>query len=200
VLEEPPLGARPLAAAQAVIYVQARYFSDFRKPSMAFDPIDYKILDLLQTDAQTTQMDIAAAVGLSQPAVADRVRKLEESGAIVGYVARLDPRAMGNDIRAFVGVRISHPRHHEGFARRIAEVPEVLECHRVAGLDSYLLKVVTRDTESLDRLISDALRRIPGVTRTHTTVVLSAVKEETRVPLQQPAGTPMRRRKKEAAA
>jgi Lrp/AsnC family leucine-responsive transcriptional regulator len=167
---------------------------------MAFDPIDYQILDLLQSDAQTTQMDIAAKVGLSQPAVADRVRKLEESGAIVGYVARLDPRAMGNDVRAFVGVRISHPRHHEPFARRIAELPEVLECHRVAGLDSYLLKVVTRDTESLDRLISDALRRIAGVTRTHTTVVLSAVKEETRVPLQPPEGEVRRRRKKEAAA
>ena len=167
---------------------------------MAFDPIDYQILDLLQTDAQTTQMDIAAKVGLSQPAVADRVRKLEESGAIVRYVARVDPRAMGNDIRAFVGVRISHPRHHEPFARRILDLPEVLECHRVAGLDSYLLKVVTRDTESLDRLISDSLRRIAGVTRTHTTVVLSAVKEETRVPLQEPAGEPRRRRKKEAAA
>jgi Lrp/AsnC family leucine-responsive transcriptional regulator len=170
---------------------------------MAFDPIDYQILDLLQSDAQTTQMEIAAKVDLSQPAVADRVRKLEESGAIVGYVARLDPRAMGNDVRAFVGVRISHPRHHEPFARRIAELPEVLECHRVAGLDSYLLKVVTRDTESLDRLISDALRRIAGVTRTHTTVVLSAVKEETRVPLQPPGGSgeePRRRRKKEAAA
>jgi len=167
---------------------------------MALDPIDYQILDLLQADAQTTQMDIAAKVGLSQPAVADRVRKLEDSGAILGYVARLDPRTMGNDIRAFVGVRISHPRHHEPFARRILELPEVLECHRVAGLDSYLLKVVTRDTESLDRLISDSLRRIAGVTRTHTTVVLSAVKEETRVPMQQPEGETRRRRKKEAAA
>jgi len=168
---------------------------------MALDPIDYQILDLLQTDAQTTQMDIAAKVGLSQPAVADRVRKLEESGAIVRYVARVDPRAMGNDIRAFVGVRISHPRHHEPFARRILDLPEVLECHRVAGLDSYLLKVVTRDTESLDRLISDSLRRIAGVTRTHTTVVLSAVKEDTKVPMQQPAeGESRRRRKKEAAA
>ena len=168
---------------------------------MAIDPIDYQILDLLQTDAQTTQMDIAAKVGLSQPAVADRVRKLEESGAIVRYVARVDPRAMGNDIRAFVGVRISHPRHHEPFARRILDLPEVLECHRVAGLDSYLLKVVTRDTESLDRLISDSLRRIAGVTRTHTTVVLSAVKEETRVPLQQqPETESRRRRKKEVAA
>src|SRR5205085_10877349 len=167
---------------------------------MTLDPIDYKILDLLQHDARTTQVQIAEAVRSSQPSVADRIRKLDASGVVLGYVARLDPRLMGNDIRAFVGVRISHPRHHEAFTRRILELPEVLECHRVAGLDSYLLKVVTRDTGSLDRLISDSLRRIAGVTRTHTTVVLSAVKEETRVPAQQPEGETRRRRKKEAAA
>jgi Lrp/AsnC family leucine-responsive transcriptional regulator len=161
------------------------------------DPIDYQILGILQSDARTTQMEIADAVGLSQPSVADRVRKLEERGYILGYFARLDPRKMGNDIRAFVGVRISHPRYHESFIRRVLEIPAVLECHRVAGLDSYQLKVVTKNTESLDELISDTLRRIPGVTRTLTTVVLSTVKEETQVPLPEPAP---RRRRKEAAA
>src|SRR5882762_2081141 len=126
-------------------------------------------------------MAIAEAVGLSQPGVADRVRKLEERGAITGYVARLDPRLMGNDIRAFVGVRIAHPRHHDVFIKRITQIPEVLECHRVAGLDSYELKVVARDTEALDDLLSETLRRIPGVTRTTTTIVLATVKETTAV-------------------
>src|SRR5438477_7821566 len=143
----------------------------------AFDPIDYQILAILQEDARTTQMAIAEAVGLSQPAVADRVRKLEERGAITGYVARLDPRLLGNDIRAFVGVRIAHPRHHDAFIRKILEVAEVLECHRVAGLDSYLLKVVTRDTETLAQLISETLRRSARDTRTHTIVVPPTVKE-----------------------
>src|SRR2546427_13125704 len=107
------------------------------------NPIDYQILDLLQRDARTTQMRIADAVRLSQPSVADRIRKLDASGVVLGYVARLDPRLMGNDIRAFVGVRISHPRHHDAFTRRIDQVADGLECHRVAGLDSYLLKVVS---------------------------------------------------------
>ena len=147
------------------------------------DPIDYRILDLLQRDARTTQAQIAAAVGLSQPSIADRIKKLDASGAVVGYVARLDPRRMGNDIRAFIGVRISHPRHHDAFARRIQQVPEVLECHRVAGLDSYLLKVVARNTEALDQLISGTLRRLAGVTRTTTTIALATVKETTEVPL-----------------
>jgi Lrp/AsnC family leucine-responsive transcriptional regulator len=162
------------------------------------DPIDYQILELLQQDARTTQMQIAQAVGLSQPAVADRVRKLEEKGAIQGYFARLDPRGMGNDIRAFVGVRISHPRHHEAFTRRIQEIAEVQECHRVAGLDSYILKVVTRNTQSLDDLLSNTLRRLAGVTRTQTTIVLSTVKEETRVPLPAASEPLPRRRRKEA--
>src|SRR5438132_9940900 len=130
---------------------------------MTLDPIDYQILDQLQRDARTTQVQIAEAVGLSQPSVADRIRKLDQSGAVLGYVARLDPRAMGNDIRAFIGVRISHPRHHDAFTRRIQQIPEVLECHRVAGLDSYLLKVIARDTEALDDLISEKLRRLAGL-------------------------------------
>jgi Lrp/AsnC family leucine-responsive transcriptional regulator len=160
------------------------------------DHIDYRILDLLQRDARTTQVQIAEAVGLSQPSVADRIRKLDQSGAVLGYVARLDPRRMGNDIRAFIGVRVSHPRHHEGFTRRIQQVPDVLECHRVAGLDSYVLKVVSRNTETLDDLISGTLRRLPGVTRTTTTIVLATVKETTVVPLQDEHPAP--RRGKEA--
>ena len=154
---------------------------------MKFDPIDYRILDLLQQDARTTQVQIASAVGLSQPSVADRIRKLDASGAIRGYVARLDPCALGNDIRAFIGVRISHPRHHDAFTKRIQQIPEVLECHRVAGLDSYVLKVVARNTGALDDLISDTLRRLAGVTRTTTTIVLATVKETTAVPLQETA-------------
>ena len=142
-------------------------------------------------------MQIAEAVGLSQPSVADRIRKLDESGVVLGYVARLDPRRIGNDIRAFVGVRISHPRHHDAFTRRIQQIPEVLECHRVAGLDSYLLKVVSLNTETLDQLISETLRRIPGVTRTTTTIVLATVKETTVVPLQEELAAPRRRKEAE---
>jgi len=161
---------------------------------MGLDPIDYKILDLLQRDARTTQVQIAEAVRLSQPSVADRIRKLDASGVVLGYVARLDPRLAGNDIRAIVGVRISHPRHHEAFTRRIEQIADVLECHRVAGLDSYLLKVISKNTATLDELISGTLRRIPGVTRTTTTIVLATVKETTVVPLPEAVAAPRRRR------
>jgi Lrp/AsnC family leucine-responsive transcriptional regulator len=134
-------------------------------------------LDFLQRDARATQLEMAAAVGLSQPAVAERMRKLEQDGIITGYAARVDAKRLGKDITAFIGVRIEHPRYNAGFAKKIMTVPDVLECHRITGPDSYLLKVVTEDTESLDLLISDNLRHIPGVTRTLTTVVTKCIKE-----------------------
>lgn len=144
---------------------------------MTLDAIDYKLIELLQQNARMTQMEMASAVGLSQPAVAERMRKLEQEGIIRGYAARVNARKLGKDISAFIGVSIEHPRYNAGFAKKILALPDVLECHRVTGSDSYLLKVVTENTESLDRLISELLRVIPGVTRTLTSIVTSSIKE-----------------------
>jgi Lrp/AsnC family transcriptional regulator, leucine-responsive regulatory protein len=145
------------------------------------DEVDTEIVDLLQADARLTQAQIAKKVGLSQPSVADRIRKLEEQRIITGYTARVDPRRLGKDITAFIGVGIEHPKYFEGFARKVMGLEEVLECHRVAGQDSYLLKVRTENTGTLDRLLTEELRTLPGVTRTQTTIVLCPVKEETRI-------------------
>lgn len=144
---------------------------------MTFDSIDYKLLEILQKNARITQLELAAEVGLSQPAVAERMRKLEMDGVIIAYTARIDARKLGKDITAFIGVAISHPKFNKAFAKRISAIPEVLECHHVTGNDSYLLKVKTENTERLDELISVKLRTIPGVTRTQTTIVMSSVKE-----------------------
>src|SRR5438128_1457285 len=95
------------------------------------DLIDYKLLDLLQAHGRASQLELAQAVGLSQPAVADRIRKLEEQGAITGYTALVDARRLGKDITAFIGVVTNHPRYNYSFAKEIADIPEVLECHRV---------------------------------------------------------------------
>ena len=146
------------------------------------DEIDLKILDLLQRNGRATQLEIAKAVGLSQPSVAERIRKLEERRVITGYAARVDAAFLGSDITAFIGVGLEHPKYFEAFGKKVQHLDEVLECHRVAGQDSYLLKVKTRNTGTLDRLVVEVLRTIPGVTRTHTTIVLASIKEETRVP------------------
>ena len=151
------------------------------------DEIDYKFLELLQRDARMTQQQIAEAVGLSQPAVAQRLRKLEAQGVITGYVAQVDAHQLGKDITAFIGVTTDHPRYNAGFARKILALPEVLECHRVAGEYSYLLKVKTENTASLDRFITELLRTIPGVNRSYTTLVLASVKETTRIEASNPS-------------
>jgi Lrp/AsnC family leucine-responsive transcriptional regulator len=154
------------------------------------DALDYRIVDMLQRDGRATQLEISRAVGLSQPAVAERIRKLEERGVITGYVARVDASKLGKDITAFIGVNIEHPKYFEGFAKKVMALPEVLEAHRVAGQDSYLLKVRTSNTKTLDSLLVETLRTISGVTRTHTTIVLTSIKEETyiHVPPEQPKG------------
>jgi Lrp/AsnC family leucine-responsive transcriptional regulator len=145
------------------------------------DKLDYRIVDILQRDGRATQLEISRSVGLSQPAVAERIRKLEERGVITGYAARVDAAKLGKDITAFIGVGIEHPRHFDEFTRQVLAMPEVLEAHRVAGQDSYILKVRTSNTKTLDTLLVGALRTISGVTRTHTTIVLSSMKEETYV-------------------
>jgi Lrp/AsnC family transcriptional regulator, leucine-responsive regulatory protein len=145
------------------------------------DDLDSRIIDLLQRDGRATQLEISRSVGLSQPAVAERIRKLEERGVITGYSARVDAARLGKDITAFIGVSIEHPKYFEGFARKVLSMPEVLEAHRVAGQDSYVLKVRTTNTKTLDSLLVETLRLIDGVTRTHTTIVLSSIKEETYV-------------------
>jgi Lrp/AsnC family leucine-responsive transcriptional regulator len=148
------------------------------------DPIDRRLLELLQAQGRSTQLELSKEVGLSQPATADRIRKLEERGFIVGYAARVNAAKLGKDVTAFIGVSIEHPKYFEAFAKKVLSLPAVLECHRVAGNDSYLLKVKTSNTGALDELLVDQLRTIAGVTRTHTTIVLSSVKETTQIALE----------------
>ncbi|MCP3166061.1 Lrp/AsnC family transcriptional regulator [Myxococcus qinghaiensis] len=148
---------------------------------MHMDELDFRLVDLLQRDGRATQLELSRAVGLSQPAVAERIRKLEERGVITGYAARVDATKLGKDITAFIGVSIEHPKYFEGFAKKVLALPDVLECHRVAGQDSYLVKVKTANTRTLDSLLVETLRTIAGVTRTQTTIVLSSIKEDTHV-------------------
>jgi Lrp/AsnC family leucine-responsive transcriptional regulator len=145
------------------------------------DATDERLVTLLQENGRATQAELAKEIGLSQPATYGRIKKLEESGVITGYAARVDAAKLGKDVTAFVGVSIEHPKYFEAFAKKVLAHAEVLECHRVAGQDSYLLKVKTQNTASLDRLLVEQLRTIMGVTRTQTTIVLASVKEETTV-------------------
>lgn len=146
------------------------------------DDIDLKILHILQLNGRARLADIADEVELSAPAVMERVKKLESSGVIKGYLALLDAKKLGKDITAFIGVSINHQRDINKFAKHILQYPDVLECHHVTGEESFILKVKSENTASLERLLGD-LRSVEGVTRTVTNVVLSTAKENPTVEL-----------------
>ena len=154
--------------------------------SRIIDEADRKILGLLQADARASNVAIARQVGLAPSATLERIRKLEKSGIIQGYTARLDPKALGVGLVAFVFVRSRERVGHTGTARLLARLPEILEVHHIAGEDCFLVKVRAADTEALGRLLREGFGRAPTIVSTRTTIVLETVKETPALPL--PAG------------
>ena len=148
------------------------------------DPIDRRILALLQDDAKRSQAEIAKAVGLTAPSVNERIRKLERSGFIRGYVALLDDRKLGQDITAFVEVFVEHPKFETNFIEAVAELDEVLECHHITGEFSLLLKVKVTDMAAFRRLLIEKLNTIRGVRQTRTVMVLATAKEQHRIKVE----------------
>src|SRR5919106_3103526 len=149
----------------------------------AIDAIDCHILRLLRRDGRMAHAAIAKEVGLSGPAVHDRVRKLEARGVIAGYSAVLDPIALDRSHVAFIMVTLSEGSEFavdEPIVARICEEPGVLEFHRIAGQDCYLIKIRTSTSKELEQVLR-RIRSIRGVDRTRTTIVLSTEHEQASV-------------------
>lgn len=149
------------------------------------DAIDNAILRRLMERARTTWAELGSLLGLSAPAAADRVRKLEEAGVIRGYAALVDPEAAGCGLGAFVSVTLERADDRGAFLDLVRTQPEVLECCHIAGAEDYVLKIRCADTRALERLISDRIKSVPGV-RTRTGVILSTVKETQVLPVRVP--------------
>jgi Lrp/AsnC family leucine-responsive transcriptional regulator len=143
------------------------------------DPTSRRILHILAADGRASYQAIADAVGLSRPAVMERVKRLEETGYILGYSARLDRAKVGYPVTAFISVR--YPPTDlvgtESGVAALADNPSVLECHHVAGEDCYILKVAASSLGELERVIRQ-LRRSGQPVSTRTTIVLSSVFEK----------------------
>jgi Lrp/AsnC family leucine-responsive transcriptional regulator len=120
--------------------------------------------------------DIAGEVELSAPAVMERVKKLEAGGVIKGYQALLDSKKVGKDVTAFIGVSVGNHGDIDKFAAQMLQHHDVLECHHVTGDESFILKVKSANTGSLEKLLGE-IRSVDGVTRTVTKIVLSTAKE-----------------------
>ncbi|UCH09747.1 MAG: Lrp/AsnC family transcriptional regulator [Fidelibacterota bacterium] len=149
------------------------------------DHIDKELIEHLQADGRQTASDLAQQVGLSVPAVAERIRKLQEQGIILGFAATVDPKTIGMDVGAYITVISESSAHYEEVIARAQEHPEVLEVMSVTGEGSHLLHVRTRNTGTLEQLLGQ-IQSWPGVTRTETRIILSSYKEQgiIRVPEQ----------------
>jgi Lrp/AsnC family transcriptional regulator, leucine-responsive regulatory protein len=141
------------------------------------DATDLEIVNALVLDGRMTFSELADRIGMSGPSTSDRVRRLETTGTIAGYSATLNPEAVGADLAAFVSVTLSGPGVRDAFVDALKDEPAVLELHHVAGDGDYLLKVRCANTRELERLVSERVKGVAGVSQTRTTVVLSTVFE-----------------------
>jgi len=144
------------------------------------DDLDLKILTTLQQNGRTKRNELAEQVGLSVPSVSERLKKLEDNKIIEGYYTKVNKQAFGYDILAFILVMMDSSKHYKDLIKHVDKHPHILECHSVLGEGSHLLKVVVKNTESLEKLLSE-VQTWPGVTGTKTTFVLSTIKETTSI-------------------
>lgn len=143
------------------------------------DDIDRKLIALLQGDGRLTNADLAAAVALSQSACHRRVKRLEETGAIAGYAARVDRRKVGLNVMAYVFVKLeSHAEElTTAFARAVGAMDEVVACHAVAGVADYVLVVVAENVDAFAEVALKKILRLPGVKDSTSNFVLATLKQ-----------------------
>jgi Lrp/AsnC family transcriptional regulator, leucine-responsive regulatory protein len=152
------------------------------------DGMDREILSIVRANARVSNVEIARKVGMAPSAVLERVRKLESKGVITGYEARLSPKALGLGLLAFVFVKADDRVGSDRAGEALAQIPEVLEVHHIAGEDCYLVKVRTADTESLGRLLREGFGAVSNIRSTRTTIVMNTIKESAQLPLELPVG------------
>lgn len=142
------------------------------------DAIDYAILNELKENGRATSSEISKKVNLSIPAVAERIRKLEQAEVIQQYTVRINRSKVEKRLLAFIFVNIDKTENIDSFRDAVVRHHCVLECHHVAGNYDYLLKVVTKDTQALESFLSNALKNIKGVSGSSTVITLVTLKEE----------------------
>jgi len=154
------------------------------------DRTDIRILELLQRDGRLSHVELAERVGLSPTPCTRRVRRLEKLGVIRGYAALVEPKRVGQNVLAFVQIKLE--RHTddviERFRRTLEERPDVVSAHAMTGEMDFLLQVVVTDLDALSRLTLHHLLKLPGVRDVHSSLVLETLKAESRVPLEAATG------------
>jgi DNA-binding Lrp family transcriptional regulator len=148
------------------------------------EPADRTILRELQRNGRATIAELAAASNTSESACFRRLKKLEDSGVIENYTVRINPAAIDANLTAVIFIGLSNQSDDEvvKFEKAVAKIPEVLQCYLLTGTPDYLLRVAVKDLEGLERLYATALRRLPGISRFSSNLVLRSVVNQTNLP------------------
>jgi DNA-binding Lrp family transcriptional regulator len=151
------------------------------------DNLDCRILELLQVDGGITNSDLAAKIGLTPAPTLARVKKLESAGYIRRYVALVDQAKLGLPVTVFVSIILeSHKlKTSLDFQHAMEKMPEVLECHHIAGEEDFLLKVVANSPADYEKFVLEKLARIGGIEKVKSTFVLSSSKLDTAIPVRE---------------
>jgi Lrp/AsnC family leucine-responsive transcriptional regulator len=150
------------------------------------DRYDQMILDILQTQGRITNQELAETINLSPSPCLRRVKQMEESGLIDGYVALLNAKKLGLTLMAFIGISMDKhtPERFAGLEQTLADYPEVMECHLITGQSAdYLLKVIVRDMDAYQEFLLQKLTKIEGVSGVHTSFVLKSAINSTALPV-----------------
>ena len=149
--------------------------------SQELDATDRRILAALQKDARITNAELSERVNLSPSACHRRVQRLEEEGFIAAYVALLNARQMGRPTTVFVEITLQSQAEDllDAFEREVARMPDILECHLMAGTADYLIKIMAEDTEDFARIHRQFLSRLPGVRQMQSSFALRTVVQTT---------------------
>jgi DNA-binding Lrp family transcriptional regulator len=153
--------------------------------TLQVDEIDRKLLRTLQDDSRRSVQDLGDAVGLSASACHRRLKALEDRGLIEGYRAVLNAQELGFTMQFFIEVGLTSQSETalDAFEAAVRDIPEVLECHLMAGQSDYILRVICRDHEDFERLHRRLSARLPGVARIHSNMSIRTVKARTGLPL-----------------
>lgn len=155
------------------------------KADAAIDALDRKLLIYLQSNARASSAALARRLNLSAPGLQKRLRKLEQRGVIRQYATLVNRQAVGLDLLCFVHVMLAHhrPESVKRFPSRVQKMPEVLECHFLTGEFDYLMKVVVRNHDHLEKFLFEKLMKVDGVDRIRTSIVVKEVKASVSLPL-----------------
>lgn len=146
--------------------------STLKLKSISLDEIDKKILTFLQENARMPFLEVAKKCGISGAAVHQRVRKLEETGVINGSSFDINPKALGYDFCAFIGVYLNSAQAYKKVVEKLKEIPEIIEAHFLTGHFAILIKLYCENNEHLMEILINTVQNIPGVERTETFISL----------------------------